>query len=67
LREENRQLRLSEAQLSQPERIDQMARQMGLVELQPNQVVRVTDRADSATATAALAQVSPAAIPSAIR
>ncbi len=43
LREQNRQLRLAEAQLSQPRRIDAMARQMGLVELQPNQVVRVTD------------------------
>jgi len=59
LREENRQLRLTEAQLSQPRRIDQMARQMGLVELQPNQVVRVTDRVDAAAP--ALAQVSPSA------
>ncbi|WP_263357086.1 FtsB/FtsL family cell division protein [Acidicapsa ligni] len=68
LREENRQLRLSEAQLSQPGRIDQMARQMGLIELQPSQVVRITDRMDSSTATAALAQVSPTAlIPSATR
>ena len=30
LREENRQLRLAEAQLSQPGRIDTMARQLGL-------------------------------------
>ncbi len=29
LREENRQLRLSEAELSQPSRIDQMAHQLG--------------------------------------
>ena len=39
LREENRQLRLSEAQLTQPERIDKMAREMGLAEPQPGQVV----------------------------
>jgi cell division protein FtsL len=47
LREQNRQLRLSEAQLSQPRRIDAMARQMGLVELQPDQVVRVSDKVDA--------------------
>jgi cell division protein FtsL len=58
LREQNRQLRLAEAQLSQPGRIDAMARQMGLVDLQPNQVVRVTDRpADHADSSApAMAQ-----------
>jgi cell division protein FtsL len=39
LREENRQLRLNEAELSQPSRIDQMARQMGLAQPQPGQVV----------------------------
>ena len=39
LREENRQLRLSEAELSQPSRIDQMARQLGLGAPQPGQVV----------------------------
>jgi len=59
LREQNRQLRLAEAQLSQPRRIDAMARQMGLVELQPNQVVRVTDRVDSGAP--ALAQIAPGA------
>jgi len=40
LREENRQLRLSEAQLTDPERIDRVARQLGLNEPQPGQVVR---------------------------
>lgn len=40
LREENRQLRLSEAQLSDPGRIDQIARQLGLKEPMPGQVVR---------------------------
>ncbi len=40
LREENRQLRLSEAQLTDPERIDKIAKQLGLDAPQPGQVVR---------------------------
>ncbi len=40
MREENRQLRLSEAQLTDPQRIDVMAKQMGLDAPQPGQVVR---------------------------
>ena len=40
LREENRQLRLAEAQLSDPGRIDLIARQLGLDTPQPGQVVR---------------------------
>lgn len=40
LRENNRQLRLSEAQLSDPDRIDTIARQLGLASPQPGQVVR---------------------------
>ena len=40
LREDNRQLRLSEAQLSDPDRIDQIAKQLGLDVPQPGQVVR---------------------------
>jgi len=40
LREQNRQLRLSEAQLSDPGRIDQIARQLGLGTPLPGQVVR---------------------------
>jgi cell division protein FtsL len=40
LQEENRQLRLSEAQLTNPIRIDRVARQLGLNEPQPGQVVR---------------------------
>jgi cell division protein FtsL len=40
LREENRQLRLSEAQLSDPGRIDQIAKQLGLSTPLPGQVVR---------------------------
>ena len=40
LREENRKLRLSEAQLTDPGRIDRIARQLGLDTPQPGQVVR---------------------------
>ena len=40
LREENRQLRLTEAQLSDPGRIDHIAKQLGLDEPLPGQVVR---------------------------
>ena len=40
LREDNRQLRLNEAQLSDPDRIDHIARQLGLDAPQPGQVVR---------------------------
>ena len=42
LREENRQLRLAEAQLTQPGRIDGISRQLGLQEPQPGQVVHAT-------------------------
>ncbi len=40
LREDNRQLQLSEAQLSDPDRIDRIAKQLGLDVPQPGQVVR---------------------------
>ena len=40
LREENRQLRLTEAQLSDPDRIDRISRQLGLGVPQPGQVIR---------------------------
>jgi cell division protein FtsL len=40
LREENRQLQLNEAQLSDPGRIDHIAKQLGLDEPLPGQVVR---------------------------
>jgi cell division protein FtsL len=59
LREENRQLRLSEAQLSQPGRIDSMARQLGLAEPQPGQVVHPNARVEMGTPT--IAQVIPPA------
>src|SRR5580698_5097633 len=40
LREVNRQLRLTQAQLSEPERIDHIAKQLGLDAPLPGQVVR---------------------------
>lgn len=57
LREENRQLRLSEAQLTQPTRIDGMARRLGLAEPQPGQVIHPTAHADASAPS--LAQVTP--------
>jgi hypothetical protein len=56
LREDNRQLRLAEAQLSQPGRIDLMARQLGLTEPAPGQVVHGNGSPDPAAPT--LAQVN---------
>jgi cell division protein FtsL len=47
LREENRQLRLAEAQLSQPGRIDSLAHHMGLAAPVPSQVVHATSHPDS--------------------
>ena len=47
LREENRQLRLSEAQLTQPGRIDSMARQLGLAEPAPGQMIHPNARPDA--------------------
>jgi cell division protein FtsL len=56
LREENRQLRLSEAQLTQPDRIDKIAREQGLTDPQPGQVIHPTATGDSSAP--ALAQAS---------
>jgi cell division protein FtsL len=62
LREENRQLHLSEAELTQPGRIDQMARQLGLDEPQPGQVVYPSAHVDSgAPALAQIVSPAPAA------
>ena len=47
LQEQNRQLRLTEAQLTQPSRIDGMARELGLAAPQPGQVVHPSARIDS--------------------
>lgn len=61
LREENRQLRLAEAQLTQPGRIDTMARQLGLAEPAPGQVIHPNARPDATGPV--LAQVTPPAVP----
>ena len=47
LQEQNRQLRLTEAQLGDPGRIDQMARRIGLSVPEPGQVVRPDASIDS--------------------
>lgn len=47
LREENRQLRLTEAELTQPGRIDQIARGLGFASPQPGQVVYPSAAPDS--------------------
>jgi cell division protein FtsL len=57
LREENRQLRLSEAQLTQPGRIDKMARELGLAEPRPDQLVHPASAADASAPS--LAEVAP--------
>lgn len=62
LREENRQLRLSEAELTQPERIDRMAREMGLAELQPGQMVHSTAGSDAGTPVIAQETPPPPAV-----
>jgi cell division protein FtsL len=59
LREENRQLRLSEAQLTEPNRIDRMARELGFAEPQPGQMVQPNAAPD--VSAPALAQVVPPA------
>ncbi|MGA2276751.1 MAG: cell division protein FtsL [Terracidiphilus sp.] len=60
LREDNRQLRLSEAQLTQPERIDRMARELGLAEPQPGQIVQ--PNASPQASAPVLAQAAPPAL-----
>ncbi|MGO9776988.1 MAG: cell division protein FtsL [Terracidiphilus sp.] len=57
LREENRQLRLSEAQLTDPVRIDRMARELGFAEPQPGQMVNPAAPSDASAPV--LAQVAP--------
>lgn len=60
MREKNRQLRLTEAQLSDPGRIDQIAKQLGLDAPQPGQVVRPDGSAVNAPV---LAQASTPTLP----
>lgn len=59
LREQNRQLHLSEAELTEPGRIDRMAHQLGLAAPQPGQVIFSDVRPASGAPT--LAQVAPPA------
>ena len=62
LREENRQLRLNEAELTQPGRIDQLARGLGLASPQPGQVVYPSTRPDpGAPVVAQIVPPAPAA------
>jgi cell division protein FtsL len=57
LREDNRQLRLSEAELTQPGRIDGLARQLGLAAPQPGQVVH--PNTNPVSSGPVLAQIAP--------
>jgi cell division protein FtsL len=59
----NRALRLEEASLRDPERIDVMARKLGLQSPQPGQVQRMDGATD--TATPVMASVSPVSVVSA--
>jgi len=63
LTEMNRALRLEEASLRDPERIDVMARKLGLQSPQPGQVIRM-DASDD-TATPVMASVTPVSVVSA--
>ncbi|HEV2214310.1 MAG TPA: cell division protein FtsL [Terracidiphilus sp.] len=57
LREQNRQLRLSEAELARPGRIDGLAREMGFNAPDPGQIVQAQSHGDSSAP--ALAQAAP--------
>jgi cell division protein FtsL len=57
MREENRQLRLTEAELSDPGRIDHIAKELGLSEPMPGQVVRQDGPNNSVLAQAHLPEV----------
>ncbi len=62
LREQNRQFRLNEAQLTEPQRIDKIAKQLGLDAPQPGQVI-LTDGLASQQGTMAASVATPAAPP----
>jgi hypothetical protein len=61
LTEMNRALRLEDASLRDPERIDVMARRMGLVPPEPGQVIRM-DSAAADSSTPVLASAEPAMV-----
>jgi cell division protein FtsL len=56
LQEQNRELRLSEAELTEPARIDKIARQLGLDAPQPGQVIGTDGSVDT---TPVMASVAP--------
>jgi cell division protein FtsL len=58
LTELNRALRLEEASLRDPERIDALAQQMGLVAPQAGQVIRMDSRDDAESGGPVMARVS---------
>jgi len=60
LEEQNRQLRLTEAQLADPARIDTMAKNMGLAAPQPGQVVHPNAAVDDTAGGAVVAASHPA-------
>ena len=60
LTEMNRALRLEEASLRDPERIDVMARKLGMQSPQPGQVIRMD--ADTDAAAPVMASVTPVAV-----
>jgi len=60
LAEMNRALRLEEASLRDPERIDLMARKLGLQSPQPGQVIRMDSSDDSGTPV--MASVTPVSV-----
>ena len=62
LREDNRQLRLAEAQLTDPERIDLLAKQLGLTIPQPGQVVRPDGIGQADPNAPVMAQAGPIAL-----
>jgi cell division protein FtsL len=62
MREDNRELRLMDAQLSEPGRIDHIAKELGLDEPLPGQVVR-QDASGSMVPTLAQAQPVTNAVP----
>jgi hypothetical protein len=57
LREDNRQLRLAEAELTQPEVIDKKARELGLAEPEPGQMIQQNVRPDTSAPSLAQATV----------
>jgi cell division protein FtsL len=61
LEEQNRQLRLTEAQLADPSRIDTMARNLGLMAPHPGQVVHPNATPDSSGAV--VAEAIPNVVP----